>query len=41
MVVAQILKALEYMHLEKTAHRDIKPENILFKDDVRFEVCLS
>jgi calcium/calmodulin-dependent protein kinase I len=31
-VVAQILKALEYMHGEKMAHRDIKPENILFKD---------
>jgi len=30
-IVAQVLKAIEYMHSEGTAHRDLKPENLLFK----------
>lgn len=31
LVVAQVLKAIEYMHSVGTAHRDLKPENLLYK----------
>jgi serine/threonine protein kinase len=31
-IVAQVLKAIEYMHKIGTAHRDLKPENLLFKN---------
>jgi len=30
-VVAQVLRAIEYMHSVGTAHRDLKPENLLYK----------
>jgi len=30
-VIAQVLKAIEYMHNIGIAHRDLKPENLLFK----------
>jgi len=31
-IIAQVCKAVEYMHKEGTVHRDLKPENLLFKD---------
>jgi len=31
-IVAQVLKAIEYMHSTGTVHRDLKPENLLFKN---------
>eukprot|EP01125_Pyxidicula_operculata_P021740 TRINITY_DN85_c0_g1_i2.p1 TRINITY_DN85_c0_g1~~TRINITY_DN85_c0_g1_i2.p1 ORF type:complete len:661 (-),score=136.50 TRINITY_DN85_c0_g1_i2:390-2324(-) len=30
-VIAQVLKAIEYMHDIGTCHRDLKPENLLYK----------
>jgi serine/threonine protein kinase len=34
-VIAQVCKAIEYMHQVGTVHRDLKPENLLFKDTDR------
>uniref|UniRef100_A0A6B2L3E5 non-specific serine/threonine protein kinase n=1 Tax=Arcella intermedia TaxID=1963864 RepID=A0A6B2L3E5_9EUKA len=31
-VIAQVLKAIQYMHSVGIAHRDLKPENLLFKE---------
>jgi calcium/calmodulin-dependent protein kinase I len=31
-VIAQVCKAIEYMHSVGIIHRDLKPENLLFKD---------
>lgn len=31
-VIAQVCKAIEYMHSMGIIHRDLKPENLLFKD---------
>ncbi|KAJ1963600.1 3-phosphoinositide dependent protein kinase-1 [Dipsacomyces acuminosporus] len=36
--LAEIIVAVEYMHMECTLHRDIKPENILLGDDMHILV---
>ncbi|KAJ2620112.1 3-phosphoinositide dependent protein kinase-1 [Coemansia sp. RSA 1358] len=36
--LAEIIAAVEYMHMERTLHRDIKPENILLGSDMHILV---
>ncbi|KAJ2291231.1 3-phosphoinositide dependent protein kinase-1, partial [Coemansia sp. RSA 2706] len=36
--LAEIITAVEYMHMERTLHRDIKPENILLGSDMHILV---
>ncbi|ORX66069.1 phosphoinositide-dependent kinase-1, partial [Linderina pennispora] len=36
--LAELVVAVEYMHMEHTLHRDIKPENILLGDDMHILV---
>ncbi|KAJ1730609.1 serine/threonine protein kinase [Coemansia biformis] len=36
--LAEIIEAVEYMHMERTLHRDIKPENILLGSDMHILV---
>jgi serine/threonine protein kinase len=42
-IVLQIMRGLNYMHLQSITHRDIKPENILLaSDDVtNFEIKIA
>ena len=40
-VLAQILLAMDLMHLKGIIHRDIKPDNILLMDKDEFKISIS
>ncbi len=37
--IAEIVLALEYMHVRHISHRDLKPENILLDENYHIKVC--
>lgn len=39
--MAQLLLALNFMHLNGFVHRDIKPANLLVVDQVKLDVCVA